>query len=119
MTNLVRAALPMVGCALMMAAMMWVLGSGRRRPSGRNDIATVTTPSASRMRALLCIDRRVVISLAVVAAAVLLLAPSAFASFGPLLLIAVCPISMLLMMRDGHPAERPSASAATSARTPE
>jgi len=46
-----------------------------------------------------CFDRRVLIGLGVVAAGVLLLRPSAFATALPVLVLAICPLSMLLMLR--------------------
>ena len=46
-----------------------------------------------------CINRNVLIGLAIVAGGVLLIAPGAFASVLPLLVVAICPLSMVLMMR--------------------
>ncbi len=46
-----------------------------------------------------CFNRKVLIGLAIVAGGLLLLAPGTLRSAGPLLFIAVCPLSMLLMMR--------------------
>ena len=47
----------------------------------------------------MCLNKRVIAGLAVAALAVLTIAPRAFASVGPLLLFAACPLSMLFMMR--------------------
>jgi len=51
-----------------------------------------------------CIDRRVLIGLAVLALGVFLLDPGLLRSVLPLMLIAICPLSMLFMMRSmgGH-----------------
>lgn len=45
-----------------------------------------------------CLDRRVLFGLGAVALAVLVFAPSAFGRALPVLLVAACPLSMLLMM---------------------
>lgn len=49
-------------------------------------------------------NRSVVIGLAAVAAAVLIIAPGAFGSVLPVLVVAICPLSMIFMMRGmaGH-----------------
>lgn len=45
-----------------------------------------------------CIDKRVLGALAVVAIAVFALSPRLLGAFAPVLLMAACPLSMLLMM---------------------
>lgn len=50
---------------------------------------------------MLCLDKRIIGGLAVVALGVLVFAPSLFAAALPVLLVAVCPLSMLLMRRSG------------------
>src|SRR5438552_18909259 len=65
-----------------------------------------------------CINRNVLIGLAVVAGGVLLIAPGAFASLLPLLVVAICPLSMVFMMRGmnrGKSCETTSASSAAPA----
>jgi len=47
----------------------------------------------------MCYDRRVVIALALVGAGALLISPALAATLVPLLIVAVCPLSMLSMMR--------------------
>ena len=47
----------------------------------------------------MCFDRRVLASLAVLAAAVLIVQPRWFGVALPLMLALACPLSMLLMMR--------------------
>lgn len=47
----------------------------------------------------MCINKRVVIGLAAVAAGILLVAPHAFLAALPLLIVLVCPLSMMFMMR--------------------
>ncbi|MDA8285956.1 MAG: DUF2933 domain-containing protein [Actinomycetota bacterium] len=46
-----------------------------------------------------CLNRKVIIGVAVVAVAVLAVDPHLFGRIFPLLLFAICPLSMLLMMR--------------------
>ncbi len=46
-----------------------------------------------------CLNRKVIAGLAVVAVAVLAVDPHLFSRIFPLLLFAICPLSMLLMMR--------------------
>lgn len=48
---------------------------------------------------MMCLNRKVVGGLAVAALAVLAFAPSAFSRVLPLLVVAACPLGMLLMMR--------------------
>ena len=47
----------------------------------------------------MCLNWKVAAALAVVAGGIYLLVPSAFAAALPLLIVALCPLSMLLMMR--------------------
>ena len=47
----------------------------------------------------MCINKRVVIGLAAVAAGILVVAPQAFVAALPLLIVLVCPLSMVFMMR--------------------
>jgi len=47
----------------------------------------------------MCINKRVVAGLALVALAVFALAPSALGALAPVLIMAACPLSMLFMMR--------------------
>jgi hypothetical protein len=51
----------------------------------------------------LCFDRRVVIGLAAVGLGALLISPGLAAGLVPLLIVAVCPLSMLFMMRGMSP----------------
>ncbi len=48
---------------------------------------------------MMCLNRKVIGGLAVAALAVLVFAPSAFSRVLPVLLVAACPLGMLLMMR--------------------
>lgn len=50
----------------------------------------------------MCFNWKVLAALAVVAAGLFVLAPSLVIGALPLLFFAVCPLSMLLMMRGGH-----------------
>jgi hypothetical protein len=47
----------------------------------------------------MCFDRRVVIALALVGVGALLISPALAAMLVPVLILAVCPLSMLFMMR--------------------
>jgi len=47
----------------------------------------------------MCIDKRVVIGLAGVAIGILVVAPRALGAALPLLIVLICPLSMLFMMR--------------------
>ena len=48
---------------------------------------------------MMCLNRKVVGGLAVAALAVLVFAPSAFSRVLPVLVVAACPLGMLLMVR--------------------
>lgn len=48
-----------------------------------------------------CLDRRVLIGLAAVGVAVFVLQPAWLGAVIPILVVLVCPLSMLLMMRNG------------------
>ena len=64
-----------------------------------------------------CLNRNVLIGLAVVAGGVLLLAPGAFAAALPLLVLAICPLSMVLMMRGMNRGKSCETTSATTAST--
>jgi hypothetical protein len=48
---------------------------------------------------MMCLNKKVIAGLAVVALGVYLFAPNLFGAALPLLILAVCPLSMLVMMR--------------------
>jgi len=60
----------------------------------------------------MCIDKRVVAGLAAVALIVFGLSPQLLGALAPVLVMAACPLSMLLMMRgmSGRTAEAPAAA---------
>jgi hypothetical protein len=64
----------------------------------------------------LCFDRRVVIGLAAVGLGALLISPGLAAGLVPLLIVAVCPLSMLFMMRGMSPGDSCSTDAAIDER---
>jgi uncharacterized protein YdbL (DUF1318 family) len=66
-----------------------------------------------------CFDRRVLIGLGVVVAGVLLVRPSWFAIALPVLVLAMCPLSMLLMMRGMERRDTPAQTDTTAGRTGE
>lgn len=61
-----------------------------------------------------CFNRKVIIGLAVVAVSVLAVDPHLFGRVLPLLLIAICPLSMVLMMRGMSSNKVPSSQTAGS-----
>jgi len=65
-----------------------------------------------------CINKRVVIGVGVVALALLALSPRLLATLGPVLVLAICPLSMVFMMRamGGRHEAEPSTPAATGDR---
>ena len=67
----------------------------------------------------MCLDKRVVIGLGVVALALLALSPRFFASVGPLLLMALCPLSMVFMMRGMGGRHEDEASTAAPSANPD
>lgn len=54
----------------------------------------------------MCFDKRVLIGLGVAAVVVLLAAPGVAGAVLPVLLVAACPLSMLVMMRGMHGGQR-------------
>jgi len=60
----------------------------------------------------MCINKRVVVGLAAIALVVFALSPRLLAGLAPVLIMAVCPLSMLLMMRSmtGRDEEAPTAA---------
>ena len=48
---------------------------------------------------MMCLNKKVIAGLAVAAVAIYLTAPNLFGAALPLLIVAACPLSMLLMMR--------------------
>ena len=69
----------------------------------------------------MCIDKRVIAGVVAAAALWWWLAPGAFAASWPLLLVAICPLSMLLMMKamnqmegQSHEPSQPGTSPAPS-----
>lgn len=60
----------------------------------------------------MCINKRVVAGLAVVALALFALSPRLLGGLAPVLIMAACPLSMLLMMRgmSGRDREEPAAN---------
>lgn len=118
--------LPFAACAAMMGLMMWFMGRHQQSP-GAGSVTNITgvgspesmgeenedtkmpqqgspgvgkkrTPAVDMLRMLgMCINPRVVSGLALVGLAAWLVAPQLVWGILPLLLLAVCPLSMLFM----------------------
>lgn len=65
----------------------------------------------------MCFNKRVLIGLGVVALGVLALSPRSFGAVAPLLMMAVCPLSMLFMMRSMNRGDSSCAADQTPARS--
>lgn len=65
----------------------------------------------------MCMNKRVLIGLGVVAVAVLAFWPGAFGVAAPLLILAACPLSMVFMMRSMSGGKQDAASADSPAET--
>lgn len=66
--------------------------------------STVTSEAARAFRALsMCLNPRVIGVLALVGLGVWIVAPGLIGAALPLLLVAVCPLSMIVMMPGAHP----------------
>lgn len=129
--------LPLVAylaCPLGMGAMMWMMSRGGRsdatiaaegttqRASDPNlartglhasdgQLAPSTRTTVRGILSRICLDWKVVVGLGAVAVAIFVAAPDAVAPAVLILLVAVCPLSMLLMMR-GNPGQQPGTKTA-------
>ncbi len=65
----------------------------------------------------MCMNKRILIGLGVVAVAVLAFWPGAFGVAAPLLFLAACPLSMVFMMRSMSGGKRDDASTGSSEET--
>ena len=93
-----------LACPLGMGLMMWMMMRGNSNGS-ELQVARAREPAAPSTRSnmlrigALCFDWRVIAGLAAVGIAVVVVAPGLLGGALPLLLLAACPISMLVMMR--------------------
>ena len=109
MLELLWSLVPVLICPLVMGAMMWLMMRGQTE-QGRSEAEAATlrrapahTPTLwQRLRAPfahICLDKRVVGGLALVGVSAWLLAPHLVLSLLPLLVLAACPLSMVVMPR--------------------
>ena len=115
-----------LACAAPMGLMFWIMNrdpgsrdSHDASRSGANATRTSNRKGGSAM--FKCFNRKVLVGVAVVAAGALALAPGSFASVLPLLVLAVCPLSMVFTMRgmnrEKSRGNTPSSTASTSIDT--
>ena len=89
--------LSVLACPLGMGVMMWLIMRSQRAHPQESASTGMTTPHPSRLR--LCINWKVVAGLTWAAFVLWLVLPNVFWLALPVLIIAACPLSMLLMMR--------------------
>ena len=91
--------LPMLACPLIMGALMWAMSRNNNQTqqmqSGEN--ASLLRKVWSMVQC--CLNWKVLAGVAAVGAGLWLIAPVLFASALPVLLILICPLSMVLMLR--------------------
>lgn len=109
MLELFWSLVPALICPVVMGAMMWFMMRGQTEQTNENAeaatlrLAPAHTPTLwQRLRAPfahVCLDKRVVGGLVVVGVGAWLLAPRFLIGILPLLVLAACPLSMVVMLR--------------------
>jgi hypothetical protein len=89
--------LSVVACPIGMGLMIWLMMRSQTTQAMDNTSTRMSTPQPSRM--LLCINWKVVAALSWGAFLIWLVVPNVFWAALPFLVMAACPLSMLLMMR--------------------
>jgi len=100
--------LPALACPLMMGLMMWLMMRGNKEQAGEKPDQMLARSSdnsinASQKRSMgrlhICLNWKVVATLAVMGLGTWLVAPNLVWAAVPILVVLACPLSMLLMMR--------------------
>src|SRR6266511_4986573 len=100
--------LPALACPLMMGLMMWLMMRGNKGQPGekanqvlvRSSDDSMTTPQKRSIGGLhICLNWKVVATLAVTGLGIWVVAPNLVWAAVPILVVLACPLSMLLMMR--------------------
>lgn len=112
---------PVLACPIGMGLMMWLMARQENPAQGAEDRRGVARANAGQAAAgnrrfHLCLNWKVLASLAVIGAAVWVWVPQLLVVAVPLLIVVACPLSMMFMMRGMHGSR--CATAPTRSRQP-